>query len=99
VKKSIDAAEGQYKPLFALQFATGMRFGEIAGLHVEDLDFEESVIRIRRSTYRLQKMTPKSQAGYRQIDVDPDTTSMLRKHLENRQTSRVFRTRNTSGGK
>jgi hypothetical protein len=47
-----------------------MRFGEMAGFHVEDLDFEESVIRIRRSTYRLEEVTPKSQAGHRQIDVD-----------------------------
>ena len=80
-KEIIDAAEGQYKPLFALQFATGMRFGEMAGLHVEDLDFEESLIRIRRSTYRLQEVTPKSQAGHRQIDVDPDTMTMVKNIL------------------
>ena len=94
VKKIIDAAEGQCKSLFALQFATGMRFGEVAGLHVEDLDFEESVIRIRRSTYRLQEVTPKSQAGHRQIDVDPDTMTMLREYLGGRQSGRVFQTRN-----
>ncbi len=94
VKKIIDAAEGQYKPLFALQFATGMRFGEIAGLHVEDIDFEQSVIRIRRSTYRLQEVTPKSQAGHRLIDVDPDTMTMLKEYLANRQTGRVFQTKN-----
>lgn len=94
VKKIINAAEGQYKPLFALQFATGMRFGEIAGLHVEDLDFEQSVIRIRRSTYRLQEVTPKSQAGHRQIDVDPDTMTVLREYLGDRQSGRVFQTRN-----
>jgi len=94
VKKIIDAAEGQYKSLFALQFATGMRFGEVAGLHVEDLDFEESVIRIRRSTYRLQEVTPKSQAGHRQIDVDADTMKMLRGHLGDLQNGRVFQTKN-----
>ena len=80
--------------MFALQFATGMRFGEVAGLHVEDLDFEESVIRIRRSTYRLQEVTPKSQAGHRQIDVDPDTMTMVKEYLGNRQSGRVFQTRN-----
>jgi integrase len=85
LKKIIDAAEGQYKSLFALQFATGMRFGEIAGLHVEDIDFDQSVIRIRRSTYRLQEVTPKPQAGHRQIDVDPDTMTMLKEYLCDRQ--------------
>jgi integrase len=63
VAKIIDAAEGQYKSLFALQFATGMRFGELAGLHVEDLDFKESVIYIRRSTYKSQEVTPKVKPG------------------------------------
>jgi len=41
--KIIDAAEGQFKSLFALQYAAGMRFGEVAGLHVEDLDFDNSL--------------------------------------------------------
>jgi integrase len=93
-KKITDEADGQYKPLFAIQFATGMRFGELAGLHIDDLDFEQSMIRIRRSTYRLQEVTPKSQAGHRQIDVDPETMAMLRQHLGNRQTGRVFQTKN-----
>ncbi len=92
--KIIGAAEGQYKSLFALQFATGMRFGEIAGLHVDDLDFEESVIRIRRSTYRLQEVTPKTQAGHRQIDVDPDTMTMVKQYLGDRQSGQVFQTKN-----
>jgi integrase len=50
VKKIVDKADDQYKPLFALQFAAGMRFGELAGLHVEDLDFEHAIIHIKRST-------------------------------------------------
>ncbi len=82
------------RKLFALQFATGMRFGEIAGLHIEDLDFVESVIRIRRSTFGLQEVTPKSQAGHRQIDVDPDTMTMVKEYLGDRQSGRVFQTKN-----
>jgi integrase len=94
VQKIIEAAEGQYKALFALQFATGMRFGEAAGLHVEDLDFKESVIHIRRSTYRLQEVTTKSKAGHREVDVDPEVMLMVKEHVGDRQTGRVFQTKN-----
>src|ERR1017187_3849834 len=72
MRKPIDVAEGQYKALFALQFATGMRFGEMAGLHVEDLDFKELVVYMRRSTFMHQEVTPKSKAGHREVDVDSD---------------------------
>jgi integrase len=89
-KQIIDAAPGQYKALFALQFATGMRFGEIAGLHVEDLDFKESVVFIRRSTYQHLEVTPKTQAGHRQVDVDPETMAIVKEHIGDRKDGRVF---------
>ena len=89
-KMIIDAAEGQYKILFALQFATGMRFGEAAGLHVDDLDFKESVIRIRRSTFVHLEVSTKTKAGHREIDVDPETMKMVKKYLGDRQSGRVF---------
>ena len=94
VKKIIDAAEGQYRVLFALQFATGIRFGEAAGLHVEDLDFNESVIRIRRSTFVHQEVTTKTKAGFREIDVDPEMMKMVKDYLGDRQSGRVFESKN-----
>jgi integrase len=88
--KIIDAAEGQFKPLFALQYAAGMRFGEVAGLHVEDLDFDNSVVHIRRSVYLHEETTPKTAAGYRDVDIHPDVMAMLKKHVGDRQTGLVF---------
>jgi integrase len=90
----IDAAEGQYKALFALQFATGMRFGEIAGLHVEDLDFSELIVYIRRSTFIHQEVSPKSKAGYREVDVDAGTMAIVKEYLGDRKSGRVFESRN-----
>jgi integrase len=90
VTKIIDAAKGQYKSLFAVQFATGMRFGELPGLHVEDLDFKESVIYIRRSTYKSQEVTPKSRAGHREVDLDPAVMALVKKHIGDRQIGRSF---------
>ena len=90
----IEVAEGQYKALFALQFATGMRFGEIAGLHVEDLDFSELVVYIRRSTFKHEEVTPKSKAGHREVDVDAGTMAIVKSHLGDRTSGRVFESRN-----
>jgi integrase len=93
-RKIVDEAEGQYKPFFAIQFGTGMRFGEVAGLHVEDLNFEESVIYIRRSTFRHQEVSTKTKAGHREVDVDPETMKMVKEYLGDRQSGRVFESRN-----
>lgn len=94
VKRIIDAAEGQFKFLFALMYATGVRFGEAAGLHVEDLNFEESVIYIRRSTFKHQEVSTKTKAGHREVDVDPETMKMVKEYLGDRQSGRVFESRN-----
>jgi integrase len=94
IQQLIDAAEGQYKALFALQFATGMRFGEIAGLHVEDLDFSELIVYIRRSTYIHEEVTTKSKAGHREVDVDAGTMAIVKSYLGDRTSGRVFESRN-----
>ena len=48
----INAAEGQWKPLFATLASTGLRAGEAFGLHVEDLDWPAGRIFVRRSIWR-----------------------------------------------
>ena len=80
--------------LFKLHFAGGMRFGELAGLHVEDLGFTRSIVHIRRSTLRLIETEPKTDAGLRSVNVDPKAMAMVREFLGDRQTGRVFQSRN-----
>jgi integrase len=62
----IDAAWGQYKFIFQLARATGMRSGELFGLRVEDLDLESAIVHIRRSTWGHLEVTPKTDAGHRE---------------------------------
>jgi len=90
----IAAAKGQYRVLFALLAATGMRIGEAAGLHVDDLDLDHLVIYVRRSVWRGQELPPKTETAERQIDIDPLLAQMLREYLGDSQRARLFEARN-----
>jgi integrase/recombinase XerD len=67
----IAAAEGQYRVLFALLAGTGMRIGEAAGLHIDDLDLDNCVIHVRRAVWNGRELSPKTRKAIREIDIDP----------------------------
>ena len=90
----IAAAKGQYKVLFHLAAFSGLRSGELSGLHVEDIDFVRGLIRVRRSVWRGIEVTTKTKKGYRDVFVDSNTIQMLKGHLGDRTTGRVFQTCN-----
>lgn len=90
----VGAAEGQYKVLFHLAGVSGLRAGELFGLHVEDLDVNRGVIRVRRSVWRGQEVSPKTRKGYREVWVDSATVHVLQEYLEGRTAGRVFQTKN-----
>jgi integrase len=81
LRQIIEAASGQYRILFALLAATGMRIGEAAGLHLDDHDLDTGVIYVRRSVWRGQELEPKTENGVREIDIDPALVNVLRDHL------------------
>jgi integrase len=89
----IEAAEGQYKVLFALLAGTGMRIGEAAGLCVEDVDLDAQVIRVRRGIFNGQEITPKTDAGVRDVDIDETLNEMLKDFIGDRKSGRLFATR------
>jgi integrase len=93
VEKIVEAAEGQYKVLFRLAYATGMRAGELFGLHVTDFDFDSNTVRVQRSTFRNLENSPKSQKSRRMIYLDALTLKMIREHLAGRMSGRIFMTR------
>jgi len=93
LRQIIDGA-GPYRVLFAVLAGTGMRIGEAAGLHVEDLDFEHGVIQIRRAVWRGIELEPKTENAVREIDIDPTLVSLLKEHIGDRTTGRVFEARN-----
>lgn len=87
------AASGTHKVLFTLAAESGMRAGELYGLRVEDIDFERSIVKVRRSMWEGAAQAPKSTNACRAIDVQPYVTEMLKAHLAGRTEGLVFMSR------
>src|SRR5260370_25680192 len=91
MKKIVDACKNpQHKALFAIQAATGARFEEVVGLHVEDLDFENSIVHIRRSVHKHHEIAPKTDAGYRDVNVDPSAMKFVKQYTGDKTPGRIF---------
>jgi len=80
----------QYVVLFHLAGFTGLRSGELCGLHVEDVKLEHGVIEVRRSVWNGLEGETKTRAGKRNVFIDSVTVRLLRNFLAGRQTGRVF---------
>lgn len=89
----VNAAEGQWRVLFATLASTGLRCGEAFGLHVDDLDLVRGNIRVHRSMWNGQEGTLKTKRGYRVVNIEPALVEMLTKHLGMRNSGLVFQTR------
>ena len=72
---AISRMEGQYRPLVALLAGTGMRISEALAIRkgpspqFTDWDPVKAIVSVRTQSYRGIEGTPKSAAGYREIDV------------------------------
>jgi integrase len=94
IQKIINAAQGQNRVLFALLAGTGMRISEAAGLRIDDLDFANCVIYVRRAIVDGIEQSTKTENGDRIIDIDPELAEVLREHLAGRTSGRVFQASN-----
>jgi len=94
MRKIINFVTGQWRVLFATMAGTGLRCGEVFGLHVEDLDLASCRISVRRSVWHGQEVTVKTKSGNRTVNIEPALAEMLREHLGGRKSGRVFETRN-----
>jgi integrase len=89
----INAAKGQWRVIFAMLACTGLRCGEVCGLHVEDLNLAACQIMVKRGIWRGLEISTKSKRSYRLVDIEPTLAEMLRQHLNGRTTGRVFATK------
>ena len=81
----LDATTGdRLHPLWVLAITTGMRRGELCGLHWEDIDFEQGFLTVRRARVMVHGVatdtTPKIAAGQRRIGLDEGTLAILQDH-------------------
>jgi len=94
MRQIVNSETGQWHALFATMAGTGLRCGEVFGLHVEDLDLSSNRIFVRRSVWRGQEVTVKTKSGNRTVNIEPTLANILREHLDGRASGRVFQTRN-----
>ncbi len=87
-QRLLEAARGRrLEALLTVALTTGMRRGELLGLHWQDIDFTEGCIHVRRSVRRLGKIglvasEPKTQRSKRKIMVPPFVIDVLKQHRE-----------------
>lgn len=75
----------QYKTMINLLVYTGIRRGELCGLEWKDIDFENRVMHIVRSSQYIGNATiitkePKTQSSIRKISISPSVCTLLRKY-------------------
>src|SRR3989440_10397068 len=87
-QRLLEAARGRrLEALLTVALTTGMRRGELLGLHWQDIDFTEGCIHVRRSVRRLGKIglvasEPKTHRSKRKIMVPPFVIDVLKRHQE-----------------
>ena len=78
VHRFLDVVNPQYKDFFTVAFYSGMRFGEMAGLKWENVDFRLGVIKVRETRVRGEEGSPKTKGSIRDIKMLPPVVEALR---------------------
>ena len=81
------AREHKLETLLTVAIATGMRRGELLGLHWQDVDFNEGCLYVRRTVGRIGKFgvvlsEPKTKQGRRKIVLPGFVIDALKRHQE-----------------
>lgn len=88
VTKICAAATGQYRALFTLLGATGLRIGEALGLEVRHV--VDDTVRVEQSVWKGVVQTPKTPNALREIDFAPELAKFLRSHIGGRTSGFLF---------
>lgn len=92
-RQLIGAAEGMWAEMIKVAIGTGLRFGELAALSWEDIDFDSNVLTVRRAFAKGVLGSPKSN----QIRYVPLSAS-VREVLQNMQKTKGHIFPDTNGG-
>jgi integrase len=86
-----------YKVLFALLAGSGLRIGELLALEIgKHISADCSVVRIHQQRDRWGRIqpTPKTEAGFRDVDLHPSLADMLRSYIGERESGFLFESKN-----
>jgi len=75
---------------FAIGFFTGMRTGEIIGLKWEDVNWDERIIKVRRSRRQGTETKPKTKSSIRDVEIIDVLLPYLSRHREIAEKSSVY---------
>ncbi len=78
VHRFLDAVIPFYREFFTVAFYSGMRFGEMAVLKWQNVDFKLGVIKIRETRVRGEEGRPKTPGSVRDIKMLPPVVEALR---------------------
>ncbi len=86
-------AANRLAALWLVLATTGMRRGEVLGLHWGDIDLDHGNLAIRRTLVQVgntvEWSTPKTSSGRRTISIDPATVAALREHRARQAEERL----------
>ncbi|MGO9640495.1 MAG: tyrosine-type recombinase/integrase [Candidatus Acidiferrales bacterium] len=74
-------ASEPWHTIFALAAMTGLRPGEVLGLSLDDLDFEQRLILVRRSAWRRHLISPKSSRSVATVPMPGPLAEVLTNYL------------------
>ncbi len=80
IKLFLEHVTLKYRTFFLTAILTGLRRGELLGLHGEDIDWNHNQIHVRRSLWKSQVVSPKTKASVRRVDMTPTLAQELRQH-------------------
>jgi integrase len=93
VSNLLSAGKGTFRTLLLTLVMSGMRTSECLGLQVEDVDFKNCVLAIRRGAVDGKLGPTKSRNATRFVTGHRSLIDAIANHLKNRQIGGVFRSR------
>ena len=75
-----------YISLFNLLFYSGARVGEVLALTIQDIDFNQNIIKINKTITRINRedvvTIPKTLSSIREVDIPKKVMELVKKHID-----------------
>lgn len=81
IRSILALASEPWRTIFALAAMTGLRPGEVLGLSIDDLDFENRVIFVQRSAWYSRLILPKSKRSVATVPMPEPLAEVLANYL------------------